>query len=185
MKSKSRSKRNILHFSEIGIKDVPLVGGKNASLGEMYRNLKTKGVPVPNGFAVTAWAYRSFLRANNLDKKINEALVGLNTKNTRSISAKGEKIRSLILNAEIQKDMADEIYEAYLALSKSELPPAPSLPRRQAGLPKRGSKRELDVAVRSSATAEAFPPHSRGFPWRFIRRTAKTISDSPGPRGVN
>ncbi|OGE81531.1 MAG: phosphoenolpyruvate synthase [Candidatus Doudnabacteria bacterium RIFCSPHIGHO2_01_FULL_43_23] len=157
MKSKSRSKRNILHFSEIGIKDVPLVGGKNASLGEMYRNLKTKGVPVPNGFAVTAWAYRSFLRANNLDKKINEALVGLNTKNTRSISAKGEKIRSLILNAEIPKDMADEIYEAYLALSKSELPPAPSLPRRQAGLPKRGSKRELDVAVRSSATAEDLP----------------------------
>src|SRR3989338_4831765 len=139
MKSKTRSKRNILHFSEIGIKDVPLVGGKNASLGEMYRNLKTKGVPVPNGFAVTAWAYRSFLRANNLDKKINEALVGFNTKNTRSISAKGEKIRSLILNAEIPKDMADEIYEAYLALSKSE------------------GVTEVDTAVRSSATAEDLP----------------------------
>ncbi len=59
----SKESKNILWFNELGIKDVPYVGGKNASLGEMYRNLKKKGVPVPNGFAVTAEAYRYFFKS--------------------------------------------------------------------------------------------------------------------------
>ena len=134
-----RNQKHILKFSEIGISDVPLVGGKNASLGEMYRKLKSKGVPVPNGFAVTAAAYRYFLKANKLDKKIKEVLKGLNTRNVRSLSAKGAKIRSLILDAELPKDLAEEIFSAYKQLSKSE------------------GVKAVDTAVRSSATAEDLP----------------------------
>jgi len=146
----NRNKKHILKFSEVGIKDVPLVGGKNASLGEMYRNLKSKGVPVPNGFAVTAEAYRYFLKANKLDKQIKEAIKGLDTGNVQNLSARGRIIRKMILDAEIPQDLQDEIFSAYQELSKSERPPTPSLS-------KRGSKGELEVAVRSSATAEDLP----------------------------
>ena len=67
-------------FSEIGIKDVPIVGGKNAALGEMFSNLVPKGVNIPDGFALTAEAYRYFFRETGLDKKIQEILSGLDTK---------------------------------------------------------------------------------------------------------
>lgn len=135
----NRNKDHILKFSEIGIKDVNLVGGKNASLGEMYRKLKTKGVPVPNGFAVTAEAYKVFLRENKLDKKIKAELKGLNTRNVRLLAVKGAKIRGMILNALIPEKTASKIYKAYEQLSKSE------------------KIRNLSVAVRSSATAEDLP----------------------------
>ena len=70
----------VLWFDELGIEDVPLVGGKNASLGEMYRNLVPKGVPIPNGFAVTAHAYRHLLRASGAMDRIKAIMEGLDTR---------------------------------------------------------------------------------------------------------
>ena len=81
--------RFILWFDEIGIEDVSLVGGKNASLGEMYRFLKGK-VPVPNGFAITATAYNFFIERTKLKDKIAETLKRLNTKNMNSLADKGQ-----------------------------------------------------------------------------------------------
>src|SRR5437588_3387252 len=87
-------------FSEIGIDDIPLVGGKNASLGEMYRELTPKGVKVPNGFAITAEAYRYFLRKAQLDEKIRSLLRGLDTRDLESLRQRGSQIRHAILAAE-------------------------------------------------------------------------------------
>ena len=94
----ARDKKNILWFKELGIKDVPYVGGKNASLGEMYINLKKRGVPVPNGFAVTAEAYRYFLKYNKLDQKIRDALKGLDTNKISDLKRRGKKVREIILS---------------------------------------------------------------------------------------
>ena len=135
----NRNKKLILKFSEISIKDVPLVGGKNASLGEMYRNLKNKGVPVPNGFAVTAEAYKYFLKANKLDKQINATLKGLDTRNVHNLRSVGKQVREMILQAELPSDLGEEVYAAYQQLSLNE------------------RMNNLDVAVRSSATAEDLP----------------------------
>lgn len=128
--------KNILWFKELSIKDIPLVGGKNASLGEMYCQLKRKGVPVPNGFTITADAYNYFLKKAGLKKKILEILKGTTKKN---IPARAKQIRHLILSAQLPKDLTEEIIEAYKKLS-AEFKLA-----------------RADVAVRSSATAEDLP----------------------------
>jgi len=83
---KDRSKEFILWFNEIGIEDIPLVGGKNASLGEMYRILTKKGVRVPNGFAITAYAYQYIIEKSGALPKLKAALRGLNVKNVRSLT---------------------------------------------------------------------------------------------------
>ena len=132
--------RFILYFDEIGIEDVSLVGGKNASLGEMYRFLKGK-VPVPNGFAITATAYNFFIERTKLKDKIAEVMKGLNTRNMKSLAEKGSKIRSMIRNAEIPYEVRTEIVAAYEKLCKEYGP-------------------TCDVAVRSSATAEDLPDAS-------------------------
>ena len=137
-----RENKFILWFNEIAIEDVPIVGGKNASLGEMYRNLTKKGVKIPNGFAVTAHAYRYLLEKDKIIKEIDNTLKNLNINDLEALSQKGAKIRKLIRNAEIPKDLEKEIIEAYYTLSKSE------------------KTKELDVAVRSSATAEDLPDAS-------------------------
>ncbi|WP_297056393.1 phosphoenolpyruvate synthase [Thermosulfurimonas sp.] len=131
----------ILWFDEISIKDVPLVGGKNASLGEMYRNLTPKGVRVPEGFAVTAEAYRYFIRENHLDEKIRKALEGLDTHDVKNLQKRGRKVRNLILKARMPADLAEAIREAYHRLEEKYGP-------------------RVDVAVRSSATAEDLPDAS-------------------------
>ncbi len=132
----------IKFFNQLSIKDVPQVGGKNASLGEMYQNLKKSGVLVPNGFATTARAYDFFMEEAELKKKIRQALKGLDTGNVNDLFKKGEKVRNLILAAEIPEKLEKEIYEAYKKLSK------------ESGV------KNLDVAVRSSATAEDLPDAS-------------------------
>ncbi len=132
----------ILWFDEISIEDVPVVGGKNASLGEMYRYLTKKGVKIPNGFAITANAYRYLLEKDDLTKEIKSILKNLNINNLEQLSEKGSKIRKLIRNAEIPKDLEKQIVDSYYALSKKE------------------KVKELDVAVRSSATAEDLPDAS-------------------------
>ncbi|MDP7179955.1 MAG: phosphoenolpyruvate synthase [Candidatus Woesearchaeota archaeon] len=137
----NNNKEFILWFSELGIKDVPLVGGKNASLGEMYQNLTKKGVIVPNGFAVTAYAYRYLLEKTKIKNKIKEILSDLDTTNMKNLSERGQKVRELIKNAEFPDELKEAIKSAYKKLAV------------QYSL-------NVDVAVRSSATAEDLPDAS-------------------------
>jgi len=128
-------------FEDLKIEDVPLVGGKNASLGEMIRNLGEKGVSVPGGFAVTAYAYKYTIEKANIDKKIKEILSDLDTHNIHNIAERGEKIRNLIKNTPIPEELSQEIKKYYKEMEK------------QYG-------DNVDVAVRSSATAEDLPDAS-------------------------
>ncbi len=127
-------------FSEVGIADVPVVGGKNASLGEMYRELTTRGIRVPNGFATTAGAYQEFLRVNGLGEKIHALLAGLDTRNIADLRDRCARIREAILATELPPGFAADLRAAYDALS--------------------GPGRTAAVAVRSSATAEDLPDAS-------------------------
>ncbi|MDP6294254.1 MAG: PEP/pyruvate-binding domain-containing protein, partial [Candidatus Woesearchaeota archaeon] len=86
----------VLWFDEVGIEDVGLVGGKNASLGEMYQNLTKQGVRIPNGFAVTATAYRHFLEKNNADEQIKKALKGVDHTDVKALAKAGEACRHII-----------------------------------------------------------------------------------------
>jgi pyruvate,water dikinase len=133
--------RFVKPFSETGIDDVPLVGGKNASLGEMYRELAAKGVKVPDGFAITADAYLSFLEQAGIDRQIRDILRGLDTRDVENLRDRGRRVRQAILGAELPEAVAAEIVAAYDRLSAS-------------------ASRPLDVAVRSSATAEDLPDAS-------------------------
>jgi len=128
-------------FEEIGIDDIPHVGGKNASLGEMFRELAAKDVKVPNGFAITAEAYRAFLREAKLDNKIKDILKDLNTHDLENLRQHGLKVRHAILAASLPPDLEHVIMEAYDRLSEGLAGP-------------------VDVAVRSSATAEDLPDAS-------------------------
>ena len=144
----------ILWFRETGIKDIGLVGGKNASLGEMFRNLKKKGIRVPNGFSVTAEAFRYFISQNKLDGEIKNILKGLNTGNMRNLAERGYRIRQVILSAEFPVDLRNQIVEAYSKLSKEYNPRKSfriSWDRNDHTNHFAGG---VDVAVRSSATAE-------------------------------
>jgi len=132
---------SIRWFEEIGIEDIPLVGGKNASLGEMYRELASQGVKVPNGFAITADAYREFLRGTKLDRTIEEILQDLNTQDLANLRQRGRRVREAILAATLPAHLQQAISEAYVRLSD-------------------GSHDLVDVAVRSSATAEDLPDAS-------------------------
>ena len=129
-------------FKELTIFDVPSVGGKNASLGEMYRKLSDKGINVPNGFATTAEAYRYFLESTGLKNKIRETLKDLNTKDVRNLMKRGVAVRELILKTELPEDFKKAILSAYRKLSAEN------------------KVKNLDVAVRSSATAEDLPDAS-------------------------
>ena len=128
-------------FEDIGIEDVPLVGGKNASLGEMYRALASQGVRVPNGFAITAESYRLFLRESALEAMIEEAVRDLDTHDLENLRRKGSRIRQAMLAASLPHELEDEILDAYRRLSE-------------------GAPEPVDVAVRSSATAEDLPDAS-------------------------
>ncbi len=131
----------IKRFNELGIDDIPMVGGKNASLGEMFRELSDQGVKVPNGFATTADAYRHYIESNNLTAQITQALNELDTSDVDSLAQTGAQIRQWVSSAEMPEDLANEIVAAYRELCESE-------------------GREIEVAVRSSATAEDLPDAS-------------------------
>ncbi|TFV93235.1 phosphoenolpyruvate synthase [Algoriphagus kandeliae] len=128
----------ILTFDQIGIEDVPKVGGKNASLGEMFQKLNPLGVHIPNGFAITATAYRLFIEENNLKEKIQDQLARLDKDNFSNLKQVSDAIKSLILKGKIPDSLVKEIEKHYEKLCKVE-------------------KRTVDVAVRSSATAEDLP----------------------------
>ena len=131
----------ILWFDQLGIEDVPLVGGKNASLGEMYRMLTKKGVNIPNGFAVTATAYRYLLDKSGTMDKIKEILSDLNTKDLHNLQAHGKAVRDVIRNLEFPPELSEAIIAAYK-----------NMEIQYGG--------QVDVAVRSSATAEDLPDAS-------------------------
>ena len=137
-----KEKKFILWFDEIELKDVPIVGGKNASLGEMYQKLVSKGINIPNGFAITAYAYRYFLDYSKVDKKIAEILSSLDTHDIKDLRDRGYKVREIIRNAPFPPDLEKLICEAYERLSSEFNTDA------------------VDVAVRSSATAEDLPDAS-------------------------
>jgi pyruvate,water dikinase len=159
---------NIRWFRDITIKDIPSVGGKTASLGEMYSKLAKQGVPVPNGFALTADVYREFLKFNKLDKKIKEALKNLDKRNIRALTTAGAKVRKMILAGEFPKEIKDEIFKAYKALSSNARRDPHLISPLKGGennplLSRRGQgevSRSFAVAVRSSATAEDLPDAS-------------------------
>ena len=134
-------KRLVIWFDELQLKDIPEVGGKNASLGEMRQNLQKKGVNIPDGYAVTAHAYRYLIESAGIWDKIKEILKDLDTHDIRNLSARGRKVRSLIYNAKMPGDLRDEIVKAYRRLCEEY-------------------GENTDVAVRSSATAEDLPDAS-------------------------
>jgi pyruvate, water dikinase len=128
-------------FEDLSIEDVPLVGGKNASLGEMYRELGAQGVQVPNGFAVTAAAYRHVVACGEIGGKLEKTLAGLDTADVVDLARRGRAARDLILGAGIPADLWEAIAAAYARLCAQYGP-------------------DTDVAVRSSATAEDLPTAS-------------------------
>jgi len=136
-------------FKDITIEDVPLVGGKNASLGEMYRYLTTAGINIPNGFAITAKAYFDFLKKGRIRKEIEQILSQFNHQSLpagrqgiKSLQIAGKKIRTLILKTSLFQDLEKEIIKNYRKLSKLF------------------KEENVTVAVRSSATAEDLPSAS-------------------------
>jgi len=136
------SKNFIKFFKDTTIKDVPKVGGKNASLGEMYKKLSRVGIKVPNGFATTAQAYEYFLKQTGLKKEIKKILTGLNTHDVIDLAKRGAAVRKLIVATPFPEDLSREIIKAYRRLSAFY------------------KTNNLHVAVRSSATAEDLPDAS-------------------------
>lgn len=139
---KTKKQPFILWFNQLRIEDVPTVGGKNASLGEMYQTLGKKGVKVPNGFAITAHAYHYLLEKGGVKAEIKKALQGLNTHDMHDLTRRGAKVREIILATPFPPELAEEIKIAYKKLSKEY------------------RTQNVDVAVRSSATAEDLPDAS-------------------------
>ena len=135
----NEDKKMIAQFSEIGLSDLSLVGGKNASLGEMVRDMKAQGIRVPNGFAMTVHAYHRHLDANNLQDRIDSTLENVDPKNVADLAERARKVRDLIISAPLPEDISLPMLKAYDNLGLGSL---------------------TSVAVRSSATAEDLPEAS-------------------------
>jgi len=131
---------HIVPLDKLGMKDVPVVGGKNASLGEMINHLGSLGVSVPGGFATTAAAFNEFLDAAGIRDKIQQKLDGLDTRDVRALAAVGKAIRGWIIDSPLPRGFQDEIVQAYQAMASDG--------------------NDVTVAVRSSATAEDLPDAS-------------------------
>lgn len=138
----AKNEEFILWFNEVKIEDVGLVGGKNASLGEMYQNMAAKGVKVPNGFALTAHAYNHFIDEAGIRDNIKQILSDLDTSNLDNLQERGQKVRQTILQAEFPQELATAVEQAYAKLCEEY------------------GVEAVDVAVRSSATAEDLPDAS-------------------------
>ena len=129
----------VIKLEELGMDDIEIVGGKNASLGEMISNLSDLGVTVPGGFATTSAAYREFLSDNGLDKKISDVLDTLDVDDIDALTSAGSMIRNWILDAPLPEQLMDAVKKSWDAMSGG---------------------RDIAVAVRSSATAEDLPDAS-------------------------
>ena len=130
----------VIDLKQVGMNDVPVVGGKNASLGEMIANLSELGVSVPGGFATTADAFRVFLNEAGLTQKINSRLDELDTDNVNQLAKDGKEIRQWIIDAQLPADLESQIQSSYAEMSFDGI--------------------DATVAVRSSATAEDLPDAS-------------------------
>ncbi len=131
----------VLWFEEIGINDIPIVGGKNASLGEMIGQLTPKGVNVPTGFATTAYAYRYFIQSAGLEEKLRNLFADLDVDDLQNLRIRARKARKLLLHTPFPKDFRSAIATSYKKLCERY-------------------NADTDVAVRSSATAEDLPDAS-------------------------
>lgn len=131
----------IRFFSEIGMDDIQLVGGKNASLGEMYQSLVPQGVPVPNGFAITSESYNEILKQNNLLERLHAILDPLDVDNTQDLQKSGAEARALIYKSTLPESLYNEMVQAYETLTQP-------------------LGNHFSLAVRSSATAEDLPTAS-------------------------
>jgi len=129
----------VIWFDQLGMQDVPVVGGKNASLGEMISNLASAGISVPGGFATTAEAFRAFLAHDSLDKDINALLLDFDVENVDALTRLGSRIRKRVLETPFPPELEEAVREAYAKLQENG---------------------EVAVAVRSSATAEDLPEAS-------------------------
>lgn len=134
-----KKNKDILWFKDISIKDVPFVGGKNASLGEMYNNLKDRDIFIPNGFAITSHAYWSFLETKDLKQRIKKEIKKIDVTDVKKLQSAGKKIRNLILGTPFPINLEKQIIKAYKKFNEKD---------------KAGG---IAVAVRSSATAEDLP----------------------------
>lgn len=128
---------DIINFTEITLSDLPEVGGKNASLGEMYNRLTKAGVTVPPGFVITASAFRRFLKDNAIDSKLSNELGKLDTTSFENLPEIGSACRNLVLSSEISESLSGKMLKAFKDLA--------------------GNSKNFSVAVRSSATAEDLP----------------------------
>ncbi|MDZ8187150.1 MAG: phosphoenolpyruvate synthase [Nostoc sp. ChiSLP02] len=137
----SKERSLILWFDEVGISDIPLVGGKNASLGEMIQQLTPKGINVPTGFATTAYAYRYFIESAGLEAKLRELFADLDVEDVKNLRERGKKARSLLIHTPFPVELRRAIAAAYESLCDRY-------------------NADTDVAVRSSATAEDLPDAS-------------------------
>ena len=134
----SGTKRHVIRMEDSGIDDVALVGGKNSSLGEMINELSSKGIRVPSGFVVTTDAYRFFIREAGLEAVIKNELKGLKTNDTKQLEKVSASIRHAIQGARLPESLENEIAEAYEMMEEEY-------------------GNNIDVAIRSSATAEDLP----------------------------
>lgn len=137
----SQEESLVLWFHEIGINDIGLVGGKNASLGEMIQQLTPQGVNVPTGFATTARAYRYFIESAGLEEQLRSLFADLDVEDVNNLRERGQKARDLLLHTPFPKELRDSITKAYQILCEQY-------------------NHDTDVAVRSSATAEDLPDAS-------------------------
>ncbi|MEH2433852.1 MAG: phosphoenolpyruvate synthase [Nostoc sp.] len=137
----SQERSLILWFDEVGIADIPVVGGKNASLGEMIQQLTPKGINVPTGFATTAYAYRYFIKSADLEAKLRKLFADLDVEDVKNLRERGKKARSLLIHTPFPVELREAIAKAYQSLCERY-------------------NAETDVAVRSSATAEDLPDAS-------------------------
>ncbi|MBW4614943.1 MAG: phosphoenolpyruvate synthase [Desmonostoc vinosum HA7617-LM4] len=137
----SKEQSLVLWFDEVGISDIHLVGGKNASLGEMIQRLTPKGISVPTGFATTAYAYRYFIQSAGLEVKLRQLFADLDVENVKNLRERGKKARSLLMHTPFPVELRQAIATAYQSLCEQY-------------------NADTDVAVRSSATAEDLPDAS-------------------------
>ena len=132
----------ILNLKQVGLDDIDIAGGKNASLGEMINNLSQLGIRIPGGFVITVAAYRKFIEVNKLDQEIRRFIESIDFNNVESLRRAGLQIRQLIRNSKFPPELSTVIIEQYKLLSGEYSQP------------------DTDVAVRSSATAEDLPDAS-------------------------
>ncbi|MEM8641267.1 MAG: phosphoenolpyruvate synthase [Cyanobacteria bacterium P01_G01_bin.54] len=158
----TREKSLILWLNEVNHQDVPLVGGKNASLGELIQQLQPQGINVPMGFAITAAAYQYYIDQTGLEPQLRRLLADLEVNNVKALQIRGKQIRTLILQTLFPKDLEDAIALAYKKLCQND-GCSTQLDKQLDSLHHElcaAQTQDVDVAVRSSATAEDLPEAS-------------------------